>query len=327
MEDASQKKISVKDIYEINHKKLELEVVIPGDMAGHFIDEKYLHRPGLALAGFVDLFTYNRVQILGNTEIEYISQLTAANLSNSLKKVFEFDIPMVIVTGGNQPLRELIDICREKNVTMLKTKFSTTEVSSLLGEFLDEFFAPEIMVHGSMVDVYGIGILITGESGIGKSEIALDLVERGHRIVADDTVRISRHAGDILIAKADEKLLHYMEIRGVGIIDVRNMFGIRAVRVQKRLEVELRLELWDGKENYERIGIEDQFTEILRVNIPIVRLPINPGKNITVIAEVIALKQLLKIYGHNAALEFNQKLIEIMKQKKEGKGYLQQDYE
>jgi HPr kinase/phosphorylase len=176
-----------------------------------------------------------------------------------------------------------------------------------------------------MVDVYGIGMLFTGRSGIGKSEIALDLVERGHRLVADDVVNISRKAEGILIATASDVLQHHMEIRGLGIVDVRRVFGIRAIRVQKRVEVVVQLEEWDDSVDYERLGIDESITKILDVEIPLVKLPIFPGKNITVIAEVVALNQLLKIYGHHPAKEFNEHLIKKIQEKGAVKKYLE-DY-
>jgi HPr kinase/phosphorylase len=186
-------------------------------------------------------------------------------------------------------------------------------------------------VHGSLVDVHGIGILFTGRSGIGKSEIALDLVERGHRLVADDVVVISRKAAGVLLGQGTEMLQNHMEIRGLGIIDVRAMFGIRAVRAQKRIEVEVHLEEWDAKEDYERVGLVETNTKILEVEIPYVKLPIFPGKNITVIAEVVALNQLLKIAGVHPARSFNERLVRKIQESTEDhlelERYLQRDFE
>ena len=201
----------------------------------------------------------------------------------------------------------------------------------LLSDYMDDKFAPSITVHGSMADVYGIGVLFTGRSGIGKSEIVLDLVERGHRLVADDVVHLARKAEGVLIASASEVLQHHIEVRGLGIIDLRSVFGIRSIRLQKRVEVEVQLEEWDDQEDYERIGLDESVTQVLGVEIPLVKLPIFPGKNITVIAEVVALNQLMKIYGHHPAKEFNQRLIKKMQDKvgseKYLKDYLDKDFE
>ncbi len=191
---------------------------------------------------------------------------------------------------------------------------STTPFIHELTAYLDDIFAPASTTHGSLVDVYGVGLLFTGRSGIGKSECALDLVERGHRLVADDVVTIKRRHENVLIGSANKVLGHHIEIRGVGIIDLQKVFGIRAIRFQKRIEVEVHLEEWQDGSDYERTGLEDRLATLLGVQIPLVTVPIYPGKNITVIAEVIALNYLVKSYGFDAALEFDRKLSEIMTQ-------------
>lgn len=323
--------ITVETLYNENKDKLGLTVLNNRGSFERVIEEPDLHRPGLALSGFVDVFTYQRIQIMGNTENAYLKTLAPERRREALKLLLSFKIPCIIITENNKPVRELTEIANEYGVTIFRTSFKTTRLMHLLSDFMDERFAPQITVHGSMVDVYGIGVLFTGRSGIGKSEIALDLVERGHRLVADDVVKISRKAEGILIATASENLQHHMEIRGLGIVDVRSIFGIRSIRLQKRVEVEVQLEEWDNTEEYERIGLDESTTEILEVEIPVVKLPIFPGKNITVIAEVIALNQLLKIYGHHPAREFNERLIKNMQQKRFSKkylqGYLQRDFE
>ena len=216
----------------------------------------------------------------------------------------------------------MIELCRQRSIPLVSTTTATTDAIHLISGHLDENFAPEISVHGSMVDVYGIGMLLTGKSGIGKSEIALDLVERGHRLVADDTVRISKISESVLMTRGHEKLKHFMEIRGVGIVDVREMFGIRAVRLQKRLEVQVDLRLWDGKEEYERLGLDETTNMIMGIKIPLIKLPVFPGKNITVIAETIALNLLLRAYGYNSAQEFQLRLAqEIQKKNQKGKSF------
>ncbi|NCQ36331.1 HPr(Ser) kinase/phosphatase, partial [bacterium] len=188
-------------------------------------------------------------------------------------------------------------------------------------------FARRLEVHGTLVDVYGVGLLFTGRSGIGKSECALDLIERGHRLVADDIVEITRTSEDLLIGRYREVLRHHLEIRGVGVIDVQAIFGIRSIRMQKRIEVEVQLQDWDDGSDYERVGMEDRFTEILGVNIPQVVVPLFPGKNITVISEVIALNFMLKVYGYDAAQALNDRIIETMKKSDRLRHYLEQDRE
>jgi HPr kinase/phosphorylase len=257
--------------------------------------------------------------------------MSSENRRAALKPVLSFDIPCIVVTDNNKVPPELVEIANQRAITIFRTPYTTTQFTHLLGEYLDEKFAPTTTVHGTLVDVFGIGVLFTGRSGIGKSEIALDLVERGARLVADDVVQISRKATGILIGQASEMLQYHVEIRGLGIIDVRSIFGIRSVRAQKRVEVEVHLEEWDNTEDYERIGVDENFTKILEVEIPYVKLPIFPGKNITVIAEVIAMSQLLKIAGHHPAREFDERLRRRIQERSpdhfELEKYLQRDFE
>ncbi|MFQ5772217.1 MAG: HPr(Ser) kinase/phosphatase, partial [bacterium] len=266
-----------------------------------------------------------RVQIIGNTENAYLKKLSDAEKNRAINTFLSFEIPCIIITESNEPLPELLSKASKNGISVFRTPFKTTRLMHLLSGYMDEKFAPSITIHGSMADVYGIGVLFTGRSGIGKSEIVLDLVERGHRLVADDVVTIARKAEGILIAQANKILQHHMEIRGLGIIDVQSVFGIRSIRLQKRVEVEVQLEEWDDNEDYERVGLDESTTKILDVEIPLIKLPIFPGKNITVIAEVVALHQLLKIYGHHPAKEFNEQLIKKMQEKIISKKYLE-DY-
>lgn len=303
-------------------KYLSFEMVAGEGIENKFITQRDVHRPGLALAGFVKLFTHEKIQILGNTEYYYLNDLSEEARKQSIRRLFEFDIPLIVSTNGNPIFPEMIELCRQRSIPLVSTTTATTDAIHLISGHLDEIFAPEISVHGSMVDVYGIGMLLTGKSGIGKSEIALDLVERGHRLVADDTVRISKISESVLMTRGHEKLKHFMEIRGVGIVDVREMFGIRAVRLQKRLEVQVDLRLWDGKEEYERLGLDETTNMIMGIKIPLIKLPVFPGKNITVIAETIALNLLLRAYGYNSAQEFQLRLAqEIQKKNQKGKSF------
>lgn len=265
-------------------------------------------RPSLALTGFVDLYAFDRVQILGNTELLYLSTIGSDGRRKALNIIFQFDLPCVIVTNGLRNIfPELTELAEEREIPLLRTELSTARFIHQYVACLDDHFAPQTTVHGTMVDVYGVGLLFTGRSGIGKSEIALDLVERGHRLVADDVVHLKRQRG-ILIAEGSPLLGHSMEIRGIGIIDVERLFGIRAIRKVKRVEVEVRLEQWDGSEEYERTGLGQDRTSILGVEIPRVSLPIYPGKNVTVIAETIAMTHLLKLRGYDPAKELEGKL-------------------
>lgn len=307
--------IDVESLYEDNKNSLSLTVINNKSSFRRRIREGELHRPGLALSGFVKVFTYWRVQILGNTEFAYLQTFEPEIRRQVISTVLGFELPCIIVTNDNQPPDELMEVANNNGISVLGTPFNTTRVIHTLGEYLDRKFAPRVVIHGSLVDVYGVGLLITGRSGIGKSEAALDLVERGHRLVADDVVHIIRRGDNVLVGMPSPTLQHHMEIRGLGIIDPKRVFGIRSIRLRKRIEVEVHLEEWNESEDYERTGIDDKMTSILDVNVPIVRLPIFPGKNITMIIEVIATNHLLKLSGEHPASEFNQKLIDDLLKK------------
>lgn len=305
--------ITVETLYTEMQRQLALEIVNAQHSFLHSITEGDLHRPGLALTGFVQVFTHQRVQILGNTEMGYLGTLPDKARHAAIDKLLSFDIPCLIVSENNKIPAEMVETANARRITIFRSPLNTSKLMHLLSGYLDRLFAPTITVHGSLVDVYGIGVLFTGRSGIGKSEIALDLVERGHRLVADDVVIISRQAAGVLIGRGTEMLRQHMEIRGLGIIDVRSIFGIRSIRAQKRVEVEVHLEEWRNDQDYERTGLEEQTTRILDVEIPVVQLPIFPGKNITVIAEVVALNRLLKLAGHDSARVLNERLIDHMR--------------
>jgi HPr kinase/phosphorylase len=272
------------------------------------ITDKNLHRPGLALAGYVELFTYSRVQIFGNTEIKYMNSLSAEARTASFARLLEFKIPCIVLTDGNTIDKAMLDAAAARGVPVFGTTLETTRLAYFLADFLDDQFAPQLVVHGSLVDVYGVGVLLVGRSGIGKSEIALDLVERGHRLVADDVVMITRKGEGILMGAGTDLVKHFMEIRGLGLLDVRSMFGIRAIRYQKRVEIIVELEEWVSDMDYTRTGLDDQTVSLMDVELPLVKLPIFPGKNVTVITEVISLNYLLRHYGYDAAKEMAKRL-------------------
>ncbi len=305
--------LTVGTLYSENQKKLKIQLLNNKAGFGRTVTTPQLHRPGLALSGFLDLFTFDRIQIFGNTEIQYLASLSAGDRKESLQRVLDYEIPCIFITDNNKVPREMLPIADKRKICVFRSRYPTREFFYYLQDYLNNEFAPKTTIHGTLVDVYGIGVLFTGRSGIGKSEIALDLVERGHRLVADDVVIITKKAEEILMGEGRELAEHHLEIRGLGLIDTRSTFGIRAVRVHKRVEVEVQLVDFDQKTDYDRTGLDEQYTTILDVQIPLVVLPINPGKNITVIAETIALNQLLKIYGHHTPEEFNKKLIEKMK--------------
>jgi HPr kinase/phosphorylase len=295
------------------------------------ISEQNLHRPGLALAGFVDLFSFSRIQIFGNTEVKYLSQLTKDQKIKSLGTIFNFEIPCIIITDNNKPDPILIKLATENSIPVFSSPHSTTKLVYFITDFLDDQFSQRITIHGSFVDVYGAGILFIGKSGIGKSEVALDLVERGHRLVADDVIILTKKGEGILMGSGTDIAKHFMEIRGLGIIDVERMFGIRAIRYQKRLEIVVELEIWDANSHYTRTGLDEASVTISGVELPYIKLPIIPGKNITVISEVISLNYLLRHYGHDAAKILQERLGNRLKNKESGNkrstDYFEHDFE
>lgn len=296
------------------------------------IYEQNLHRPGLALAGFVDLFSYSKVQVFGNTEMQYLIHLTDKKRNEALDRIFQFSIPCIIITDNNVPTSELIELANKYKIPILGCPFPTTKTVYLISDFLDDQFSPRISIHGSFVDVYGVGILFVGKSGIGKSEVALDLIERGHRLVADDLIILTKKGEGILIGSGTRLAKHFMEIRGLGIIDIEKMFGIRAIRFQKRLEIVVELEIWDDKSEYTRTGLDESTVNISGVDMLYVKLPILPGKNITVISEVISLNYLLKHYGYDSASNFQERVTEQIEKKIDkndfrGVDYFEHDFE
>jgi HPr kinase/phosphorylase len=319
--------LTVDKLYKERRELLDLTLLAGGDGMSRQIQTNEIFRPGLALTGYTDRFAHKRVQVLGETEMTYLQSLPGDQRTAALAKLMTFEMPMMVATKGLVPARELLDACNKAKLPLLSTRFSTTELINRLSLFLDNFFAPSITKHGTLVDVYGVGLLYTGKSGIGKSECALDLVERGHRLVADDMVKLTKKTQTTIIGASNELLGHHMEVRGIGIIDIEKLFGIRAIRLQKRVEVEVRLTYWEGGAEYERLGLEERFTTILGVEIPVVVIPISPGKNITVISEVIAMNHMLKVYGENAAVELSKRLSERLHRQAVTSDYLESDYE
>jgi HPr kinase/phosphorylase len=320
--------LSIARLYEDQHEELQLEMLTESMASSREITISDIHRPGMALMGFVDNFLPERIQILGQTETTYLATLTEPQARAAIDRLFQFTMPLIVVCKGIEVTPYLIERGNQARVPVLRTPQSTTPFIHSLTNYLDHMFAPNTTVHGSLVDVYGCGLLFTGRSGIGKSETALDLVERGHRLVADDVVTITRRHGDVLIGSGSQLMRHHMEIRGLGIIDVQAIFGVRSIRLQKRVEVEVVLKEWSADEDYERMGLDDRKTSILGLEIPRVEVPIVPGKNVTVIAEVVALNYLVKVYGgYSPAERLNQHLIEVMKRKSAAKAWVREDTE
>jgi HPr kinase/phosphorylase len=309
---------------------LELERVRGTGGLDRTISGADVSSPGLALAGFVARFASERLQVFGETEVTYLHSLDAETRRDHLAQFFSFPIPCVFVTKGLALPPEVAEEAMSAGVAVLRSSLKTNEFYNRIKPWLEDYFAPQTTLHGSLADVYGVGLLFIGQSGIGKSECVLDLVERGHRIVADDLVLVRRKGADILIGRGHELQRHYMEIRGVGLVDIPAIFGIRSVRQQKRIEVVVQLEEWRQDATaaiVERTGLDGETTDILGVALPRITVPLNPGKNITVIAEVIAMHHLLKWSGIDPAERFNARLINQMRDKAEINKYLREDHE
>jgi HPr kinase/phosphorylase len=283
--------------------------------------------PGLVLAGYTGRFAANRLHVFGETEITYLNSLPAEQRRQSLANFFSFDLPCIFVTKGQEVPSEMLELARAKGVPVLRSQLKTAEFYRRIKPVVEEAFAPRTTLHGSLADVYGVGLLFVGRSGIGKSECVLDLVERGHRLVADDVVQVTRRGNDVLIGRGHELAAHHMEIRGIGLIDIPALFGVRAVRQQKRIEVVVQLEDWETAKDTDRTGLAREETTILDVPVPRVVVPLNPGKNITVVSEVVAMMHLLRYSGVDVAAAFNARLIKRMKEQRGVREYLQEDYE
>jgi HPr kinase/phosphorylase len=307
--------LTVEEFYKQHKRELKLEQLSAAIDSPMDITVSDINRPALLFTGFTDYFLSERIQIVGQTEMAYLSTLDEGTQAAALERLFNFTFPCVILTKGLTPPPAMLRFSKARGIPVLGTTISTTPFIHRLTAYLDRAFAPQTTIHGSLVDVYGVGLLFTGRSAIGKSECALDLVERGHRLVADDVVTVVRRQGEILIGSGNPVLRHHMEIRGLGIIDVQSIFGIRSIRFQKRVELEVNLQEWRDDGEYERTGLDQKTTTILGVKIPLVQIPLFPGKNITVIAEVVALNYLVKVYSHDPAKRFNKALLDLMRKK------------
>jgi len=272
-----------------------------------------LYRPGLAMAGYYEFHPTERVQILGKTELTFFEGLSSDERMDRMKRLCEpEDTPCILISRGMDVPIELLAAANEYNVPVLRTKTSTTILASRITGFLENKLAPSTTIHGVLVDVYGIGMLISGSSGIGKSETALELVKRGHRLIADDAVEIRQTADHVLNGNAPELIRHLLEIRGVGIINVMTLFGAGAVRNVKKISVVVKLETWQQDKQYDRLGLDEETTRIIDTDIPLVTIPVRPGRNLAVIIEVATMNYRLKRMGYNAALQFTNKLTESL---------------
>jgi len=295
--------------------KLGLKVLVNTSEEMPDISVPDLHRPGLELAGYLKYFPYERIQIFGATETSFLKGLPPAVRKERLQRLLSYDIPCIIISRSLSPPEDLIPIAIERKKPILGTPMPTTQFMGKLTSFLESELAPCTTVHGVLVDIYGIGVLIIGESGIGKSETAVELIKRGHRLVADDAVEIKQSANNILIGTAPELIRHYLEVRGLGIIDVKTIFGAGSIRENIKIEMVVELVEWEKYKEGDRLGLDEDKIKILDSYIPKKTIPIRPGRNLAAILEVAAMDFRLKTMGHNSALEFSKKLYDKINEK------------
>ena len=300
--------VTTRDVME----KFDLQIISGQEGIGRYITTSDISRPGLEMAGYFTHYPANRVQLLGKTELSFFELLPEADRRDRMMQLCSQNTPAIIISRGLEVPPELIAASNENHVPVLKTKLTTTRFSSRLTNFLESKLAPTTAIHGVLVDVYGIGVLLIGKSGVGKSETALELVKKGHRLVADDCVEIRQESENLLIGSPPPLLEHLLEIRGIGIIDIMTLFGASAVRSYKRITLVVELENWDSEKSYDRLGLDEEKMRIIDMDLTKLTIPVQPGRNVSVIIEVAAMNYRLKKMGVNAAEEFSRRLDEMI---------------
>ena len=301
-------KVCTKDIVE----KFGLELISGEEGINRPIITSDLSRPGIELAGYFNYYPAERIQLLGKTELTFTERLNDRDRQDRFERLCTDITPAIIISRGMEVPQELVEAAERESVPLLRTKQKTTRFSSLLTNYLESKLAPTTAVHGVLVDVYGVGVLITGKSGVGKSETALELVKRGHRLVADDCVEIRQEDENTLVGTSPELIEHLLEIRGLGIINVMTLFGAGAVRSFKRISIIMDLELWDQNKQYDRLGLDEEKMKIIEMDVPKLTIPVRPGRNLAVIIEVAAMNFRLKRMGVNAAEQFSNRLADVI---------------
>jgi len=304
-------RVSIRQLAE----ELKLNIVhMPKDKE-YYVYTQDINRPGLQFAGYFEHFAFDRIQIVGISEYNFFSNINDQVRRDVLDKFFSYEIPALIVARGLEVKPDVIEFAKKYNRVILTTSKNTTRVINSLSNYLDSMLAPRTTMHGVLVDLYGIGVLIKGPSSIGKSETALELVQRGHRLVADDAVDIKKVDETILLGQAPELLRHFLEIRGIGIIDVRSLYGVGAVKNSKSIDIVAYLEEWDENKYYDRLGLDKEYEEILGVKVEKLVVPVKPGRNTAMVLEVAAMNFRQRGMGYDAAQEFNKKLSKLIENK------------
>jgi HPr kinase/phosphorylase len=311
----------VKDLYEKHAKRLGLELTCGKAGMNRRIKVPEAQRPGLSLCGYLKNHATKRILIFGKVEMEYLRDLDPKLRIERLEEILTADTPAIIIARRYRPLKELKTLAERHAIPLFRTNLSTMNLLTKLMLLLTEDFAPSVSYHGTLVEVFGVGILIQGDSAVGKSEAALGLIERGHRLISDDIVRVKKKEGSYLEGSGAELTRHHMEIRGIGIINVANLYGAVCVRNQKSLDIVVRLEVWQDDHFYDRVGLDDKLTTILDIKLPFHLLPVKPGRDVVLLLETIALNHRLKGMGYNSAQEFSGKVLELTMAKNKIRGY------
>jgi len=293
-------------------KEFRLEPLSMAETAGDVeITTSDVNRPGLQLSGYMEYFGADRIQIIGKVEMTYLASLSPKDRLKRLDEFFRTGFPCLVIARGLKPFDEMLQVSEKYGIPILRTEDITSRFMSGLIRYLNVMLAPRISQHGVLVEVYGEGILILGESGVGKSETALELVKRGHRLIADDVVEIRRVSDSTLLGSAPENIRHFIEIRGIGILDVKNLYGMGAVKLQENINLVIKLELWKENKMYDRLGLEDQYTDILGISVPSLVIPVRPGRNLAIIVEVAAMNHRQKKMGYNAAKFISERFLKF----------------
>ncbi|MBW6511816.1 MAG: HPr(Ser) kinase/phosphatase [Desulfuromonadaceae bacterium] len=300
--------ISIAELLAEQDAGLALELLAGRDGLGNRVQVPRIQKPGLALAGYTANLHHDRIQVLGSTELSYLEQLEPLRAAENIRALCAHDICCFIVTKGQTPPDMLIQAAESRSIPLLRSPLQSSDFISLLTNFLEEHLLPTKIVHGVLVDVLGVGVLLLGKSGIGKSECALDLVLRGHRLVADDIVKVRMKMPAVLFGEGKDLLHYHMEIRGLGIINIKHLFGVASIRDRKKIDVAIELVEWEDGKEYDRLGLEDNTYTLLGLKIPFLKIPVRPGRDITSIVEVAARNQLLKEMGYHSAREFQDRL-------------------
>jgi len=311
--------LTIRQLLDLGGSTLDLRVVAGQKGLDNVIKTSEWNRPGVAFAGFLEVFAHDRIQILGNTELSYLHSLSPRTCRNHIKRIFRYAIPCFIVTSRYDIPPEITQLAEARNIPVLKSGLPTARFVAYLAHVLEPVFAPSMTVHGVLLDVYGLGVLLLGESGAGKSECALELVHRGHRLVADDVVLLRRRSKSVVVGSSSPLTKHHMEVRGLGIIDVEALFGAGAVCDEKTVDLVIWLEPRQAGKEYDRLGIEDQKRTVFDVEIPEYVIPVEPGRNLSILVEVAAMNQRLKSTGFNPARSLNERLIKHMQTKDESR--------